>query len=265
LRRSPRKPASARRFLVGEVLVLEDVWKAFDRGRDRVPVLEGVSLSVAEREIVAVVGTRDQGKTTLIRVASGMLPADWGSVRVAGLELTGLSDRELARVLATDVGVAARGGPEARLQVRDYVGLSLAAGRRWRWRERRLRVAEVLKALDVAGCADLRWEDLSSWQRVLVEFAQAIVVKPRVLLVDDVVDGLGLGKKQAAMELLQGFAKDLGCGVLMAVSDHAAALKSIRVSQLSGGHLKLMADHTDPDVIQLHKRRDGGRIRSAGS
>jgi ABC-type lipoprotein export system ATPase subunit len=248
---------------VSEALLLDGVWKAFDRGRDRVPVLKGVSLSVAAREIVAVVGTRDQGKTTLIRIASGMLPADRGSVQVGGLELTGVSDRRLASVLRTEVGVAAKGGPGVRVSVRDYVGLRLATGARWRWRERHLCVAQALKQLDV--CAQQRWGELSDWQRVLVELAQAVVSRPRVLLVDDLIDGLGLGKKQAAMEIVRGFANDLGCGVLIAVSDHAAALPADRVWQLSGGRLKLMADLNDPDVIPLHKGRDGGRGWMTGS
>jgi putative ABC transport system ATP-binding protein len=248
------------------VLVLDDVWIGFDRGRDRVPVLEGVSLSVAGGEMVAVVGTRDQGKTTLLGVASGMLSADRGSVRFGELELTGLSDRQLARVLRTGIGLASGGGPELRVRVRDYVGLSLATGVRLRWRERRLRVAEVLEQLDVAGVSEQRWGELSDWQRVLVELAQAVVGRPRLLLVDDVVGGLGLGKKQAAVELLRGFADDLSCGVLMAVSDHAAALPSSdRVMQLSKGKLKLMADLNDPDLLPLHKRSDGGRGSMTGS
>jgi putative ABC transport system ATP-binding protein len=256
-----------------EVLRLDGVWSAFDRGRDRVSVLEDVSLTVAAGEIVAVVGTRDQGKTTLIRLASGMLPADRGSVQLGGVELAGLRDSELSWILAREVGVAARTGPEVRVSVREYVELSLVACRRrrgewrrrgWRRRERRQRVTAVLDELDLAGCADLKWGELSNWQRVLVELAQAIVVAPKLLLVDDVMDGFGLGKKRAAMDLLEGFAHDTGCGVLMAVSDHASALRAERVWQLSRGKLKLMADHTHTDAtparvvpIHTHQRRPG--------
>ena len=109
--------------------------------------------------------------------------------------LTGLSDRRLARVLRTEVGWAARTGPEVRVRVRDYVELPLATGRWLGWRERRRRVTKVLKQLDVAGCAELRWGELSDWQRALVELAQAVVSRPRVLLLDDVIDGLGLGQE----------------------------------------------------------------------
>jgi len=241
------------------VLTLDGVWKGFDRGDDRLRVLTDVSLTVAPGQVVAVVGNRDQGKTTLLRVASGTLPADQGSVRVGDLELTGLSDAQLARVLRTEIGLATRAGPELRVRVRDYVGLPLAVGRWLRWRERRLMVAEVLSALDLTGTADLPWRELSDWQRVLVELAQATVARPRLLLLDDVIGGLGLGKKQAATEIVRGFADDLGCGVLMAVSDHAAALPSDCVWQLDGGRLKLMADLTQSRVVPLHRHLEEGR------
>jgi len=246
------------------LLVLEGVCMGFVRGSERVTVLDDVSLSVAAKEIVAVVGTSDQGKTTLLRVASGALPADRGSVRLADVELTGLSDVQLARVLRSEIGWAARDGPEVRLSVRDYLGLSLATGRRLGWRERRARVARALEQLGVSDCAELGWRELSDWQRVLVELAQAVVARPRVLLVDDLIDGLSLGKKQAAMEILRGFADDLGCGVLMAVSDHTAALPADRVWQLSRGRLKLMADLSDPDVIPLRRAGEEGRGFASG-
>jgi ABC-type cobalamin/Fe3+-siderophores transport system ATPase subunit len=250
---------------MGSVLRLDGVWKAFDRGRDRVAVLEDVSLSVAGGEVVAVVGGSGQGKSTLIRVASGTLPPDCGTVLVNGAELARLRDRELAAVLACDVGVAMGAGPGVRLSVREYVEMAAAAPkdgrrRRWRKRERRLMVTGVLRELGVAECAELRWEELSDWQRVVVELAQAVVVRPRLLLIDDLADGFGLRQKQEVMDLLQGFARELGCGVLMVVSDHAAALRSVRIWQLRRHTLRLMANHTDDgnieaDVIPLHDRR----------
>jgi ABC-type cobalamin/Fe3+-siderophores transport system ATPase subunit len=252
-------------LVADSVLVLDGVWKEFDRGDGRLQVLADVSLTVGAGETVAVVGTRDQGKTTLLRVASGTLPPDRGYVRLGDLELTRLTDAELAGVLRTEIGLATRSGPEVRVRVRDYVGLPLAMGRWLRWRERRRLVADTLKALGVAGTAELPWREISDWQRVLVELAQAVVGRPRLLLVDDLIDGLGLGKKQAAMDILRGFADDLGCGVLMVVSDHAAALPSDRVWQLDGGRLKLMADLTNPNVVPLHKRIEEGRAWLGGS
>jgi ABC-type lipoprotein export system ATPase subunit len=223
---------------------LEHVWKAFDRGRERVPVLEEVSLSVAAGTIAAVVSPRAQGKSTLLRVASGTLPVDRGAVFIEDFNVTGISDRELTRVLAKSVGLAMRSGPKTRLTVRDYVEMRLTATNEYAAAERGYLVEQMLGTLDLTDCGHLRWDELSDWQRVVAEFAQATIVRPKLLLVDDIVDGLDLGRKQAAMDLLEGFARDLQCGVLIAASDHAAALRSNEVWQLNYGKLKLM--HRDP-------------------
>ena len=252
-----------------EVLRFDAVWKGFDRHTVHVPVLEEVSLSIAEGEIVAVVAGAGQGKTTLIELASGTLPPDCGRVHVNGVDVKRLKDKDVARLLAAEIGVASRSGPAMNASVREYVELALGApkdGRRRRWngRERCLMAAAILHEMGIAECAELRWEELSDWQRMLVELAQAVCVSPRLLLVDDIAYSFGLRQKQALMEVLEDFARERKCGVLMAVSDHAAALGSVRVWQLHRYRLRLMADHTETDVdtvgdaevIQLERRSD---------
>jgi putative ABC transport system ATP-binding protein len=234
------------------VLRLVGVWKGFARGREWVSVLEDVSLEVRAGQVAAVVGGRSQGKSTLIRLATGTLRPDRGSVSIDGRELGGLSGSDLEGLLATEIGVAGRDG-EDRLNVHDYVEMSLAATRKYSSRERDRLVKDVLAELEIAGCAGSKWSEMSDWQRVLVEFAQAIVRRPKLLLVDDVVDGMGLDQKQAAMDLMEGFAKDHRCAVLMAVSDHAAALRSATVWHL--GYTKLELMHQDPDITYLHQHR----------
>jgi ABC-type cobalamin/Fe3+-siderophores transport system ATPase subunit len=251
---------------VSEVLRLDAAWVAFDRGLERISVLEDVSLSVSAGEIVAVVAGAGRGKTTLIRLASGTLPADRGSVYVNGTDVSRLSDRQFSRVLASDVGVATGAGPGARVSVREYVEIAAAAPkrrwrRRWRRRERRQMATAVLNELGLGARGPLRWGDLSDWERVLVELAQAVVVRPRLLLIDNVADAFGLAQKQALMDVLERFARDYDAGVLMAVSDHAAALRAVRVWQLQRRSLRLMADHTaehggaDANVIALPRRQ----------
>jgi putative ABC transport system ATP-binding protein len=244
------------------VLCLEGVWKGFERGREWVSVLEDVSLGVRAGQVAAVVGGRSQGKSTLIRLATGMARPDRGSVSIGGRDLGGLSGSDLEGLLAREVGVAGRGG-EDRLNVHDYVEMSLAATRSYSARERARLVKEVLGELEIAGCAGAKWSELSDWQRVQVEFAQAIVRRPKLLLVDDVVDGMGLDHKQAAMDLLEGFARSRGCAVLMAVSDHAAALRSATVWQLSYAKLELMHQDREPDITYLHQHRPAPRRAAA--
>jgi ABC-type cobalamin/Fe3+-siderophores transport system ATPase subunit len=212
-------------------------------------VLRGVSLSVDAGQLVAVLGGRGQGKSTLIRVASGTLPVEEGNVFVDGQQMVGISDSALSEILALKVGLAGRAGPDAKLDVESYLEMRLTAIREYTRHQRRAEVKRMLAELDLAGTEKLMWSELSDWQRVSVELAQAVIVRPRLLLVDDILDGLARGAKHSALEMLEGFARDLGCGVLMAVSDHTTASRGGQVFQLADGKLRLM--HKDPDVIDI--------------
>lgn len=250
------------------VLRLDGVWTAFDRGW----VLEDVSLSVAEGEIAAVVGGGGQGKTTLIRLATGTLPADRGRVLVNGIDVAGLRDRDVSHMLASDIGVATGVGPALGLTVRDYIETRVAApkDRVWRWwwrrrwgrREQRRMTAAVLDELRIGECADRQWNALSDWQRVLVELAQAVVVRPRLVLIDDLAGRFDLRQKQTLMDVLEAIASERACGVLMAVSDDASALRAVRVWRLHRRKLRLMASHTATDtaadVIPLRRQQSTG-------
>ena len=176
-------------------------------------VLRDVTLAVEAGRLVAVLGGRGAGKSTLIRVASGTLPADKGDVFVDGQPMVGVSDTKLSEVLALKVGLVGRDGPDAKLDVAGYVEMRLAATRDYSSGQRRRKVRETLREFDLAGTERLMWGELSDWQRVAVELVQAAIVRPRLLLVDDVLDGLPRACKNTALEWLEGFARDIGCGV----------------------------------------------------
>jgi ABC-type cobalamin/Fe3+-siderophores transport system ATPase subunit len=259
---------------MAEVLRLDEVSAAFDRGW----VLEDVSLAVGEGEIVAVIGAGGQGKTTLIRLATGTLPVDRGRVLVDGTDVATLKDRDLSHMLASDIGIAVGVGPSVGLTVRDYVETAVAAPKDhvWRWwwrrrwgrREQKLMTSAVLEEFGISECADRQWEALSDWQRVLVELAQAVIVRPRLVLIDDLAARFDLRQKQTLMDVLEGVVRERGCGVLMAVSDDASALRAVRVWKLHRRRLRLMADHhvaDKADVIPLRRRRSTeGDASSAG-
>jgi ABC-type lipoprotein export system ATPase subunit len=212
-------------------------------------VFRDVSLAVEAGRLVAVLGGRGAGKTTLIRVASGTLSADEGDVFVDGEPMAAISDSGLSDLLAEKIGLAGRDGPDAKLDVASYVEMRLAATRDYSNRQRRRHVTRTLREYDLAGTERLMWGELSDWQRVAVELVQAVIVKPRLLLVDDILDGLPRTCKDTALEWLESFAGDLGCGVLLAVSDHTTASRGGQVYQLTDGRLRLM--HTDPDIISI--------------
>jgi putative ABC transport system ATP-binding protein len=238
---------------VDELLALRGVAKGYRRGGRWLRVLSDVSLQVDSGEIVAVAGSRGEGKTTLLKIAAGLELPDAGEVHLGNVDLVRSSDEERSRHLGNEISWVHRDGTGLRFEVLDYVGLPLAIGRRRRRRAVAALAMQALERVGAADCAHQRWEELSNWERVLVAFARGAIGKPRLMVVDDVVDGLGMRRTREAGELLSSLVRELGCGVLMSVSDLEAALMADRVWSFERGGLKLMSDQTrtQADIIDF--------------
>jgi putative ABC transport system ATP-binding protein len=208
------------------------------------------------------VGSRSQGKTTLLGLAAGLVAPDDGVVRFGGVDLAGLSGREHSRLLREEIGLAGQSGPRLELRMAQYVAAPLLVNRRRRHRRQVLaRGVGALERVGMASRARQRWGDLSRWDQALVEIAQGIVGEPRLLLVDDVTDGLGMRETAHITRLLRSLAEEQGMGVLMAVSDGEAALSAHRVFSLSRGRLKAISDQgpRPHNVIDMPAVRRAGR------
>lgn len=242
------------------LLVLRGVRKGFRRGE---LVLEGVSLDVGCGEMVAVVGQRWEGKTTLLRVAAGMVLADGGEVCFEGVDFASYSRGSRARLLGREIVWLDRQDPDLGLRMLDYVGLPMLMGRgRARTRVRRM-AGDALERVGVGHVAERRFEELSSWERVLVGLASVVIAQPKLVVVDDLFDALGGGRTQHLGDLLRSLTHELGFGVLFGVSDVDAALMANRVLAFEQRALKVRSDHattqTDElaEVRELHTARGG--------
>ena len=237
----------------GVLLALEGVGKGYRRGRRRWEVLSGVSLRVARGELVGVIGQRGEGKTTLLEVAAGIERADEGRVVFEGQDLTPWSAEERAELLGDRIAWMRDEGA-GEFTVLDYVGLPLAMGRQRGivvWMMSRRRLCGGLGLRSVRGSVG----ELSNWERVLVAFARGFVGSPSLMVVDDLLDGLGPRGTREASGLLRSLAKELGCGVLVAASDLEALMGVDRVLCFDGGTLTVMADtHKNADIIDFPSR-----------
>ncbi len=250
------------------LLSLQGLGLRYRRGDLAKWLLRSVWLDVAPGEVVSVIALRSQGKTTLLRLAAGMVAPDEGRVLLGGVDLIGLSDAAHARVLREQLGWAGRLGPGLGVQMLDYVALRLALGGRAPRRAVRGVALRGLEQVGVEHCAERRWGELSDWERVLVELAQALAGAPRLLLIDDLFDGLGVRETEEVALLVRSLAEKLRLGVLMTVSDPEAALCSHRVLSLAGGRLTVLSDVGAPEpgvVIDFpHERPPGLRDARRG-
>lgn len=258
---------------MSELLRLTGVSKRYRRGSRELHVLREVSFAIAEGEVVTLVGVRGQGKTTMLRIAAGMESTDAGTVCFQGQELTGLPDRELSGLLGGQIAWAGTTGPGMRVQLLDYVAMPLlvagAQGKRAGRSARRAarnsvytRARAALERVGAQGCADAHWEDISDWERALVEIAQGIAANPSLLLVDDLTDTLGMRETEELAVLLRALSSESGTAILMSASDVQAALWSDRIMTLAGGRLHQIPQASTGNVIEfpdVGARRDAQR------
>lgn len=243
----------------GAVLVLSGVSQGFSRGKTDPwqQALNGASLSVYAGEVVAVIGGRASGKTTLLGAAAGVTVPEAGSVRLGEVELTGLSDRERGKLRGREVLWLNPVGVAAKLSVWKLVSWSLADG--LGRGERECRIAEALERVGASKCAQSCWGELTRFEQVLVGYAQAFTGRPRLVVIDDLLDGLGEPRTKEASDLLRSLIEDTGrsWGVLMSATDRESALYADRVWALERGRLIPTAGHRDSaaDVLPFPQRR----------
>jgi predicted ABC-type transport system involved in lysophospholipase L1 biosynthesis ATPase subunit len=225
-------------------------------------ILEDVSLDVEAAQTVAVVGERWEGKTTLLRLAAGMDLPDDGQVLFGGVDFAARSRRKRAKLPGREIAWLDRTESGLGLTMLDYLGLPLVMG--WRGPRRaqvRRMAAAALERVGAAHVSHKRPQSLSSWERVLVGLASAIVVRPKLLVVDDLLDALGTSRTLQAGDLLNSLAREFGFGVLFSVSDADAAIMADRIFVFEDRALRLMADHHPQEaaIFEFPRTASGGQ------
>jgi predicted ABC-type transport system involved in lysophospholipase L1 biosynthesis ATPase subunit len=247
------------------VLVVEGVCLGPSRRTAWVPLLGEVHFEIERGEVVAIVGGRRSGKTMLLQIAAGIRKPECGSVRLGERELTQLRERTRVDLRGRELIWLDRRGMAQRLKVASMVGwsVSLKRGRR----EAARAACQMLERVGVLDCAGKRWAELSPWEQVCAGLARAFIATPELVIVDDLLDGLGPEGTLQASRLLRSLIADSESrpGVLMSVSDRDSAVLADRVWSLASGKLKPTAGHrrSSGDVIEI-RRPKGGESRGVG-
>jgi branched-chain amino acid transport system ATP-binding protein len=205
-------------------------------GYGKLRVLHDVSLSVAEREIVVILGANGAGKSTLLRTLSGLIAATNGSVRFHGEELLGEESYRLARAGVCHV-------PEGRgifadQSVQDNLELGAfgwARGRRVRMAAEIERVYGLFPVL--AERRHQRAGTLSGGQQQMVAIGRALMARPRIVLLDEPSLGLAPLVVRAIFETIRQL-REAGLSILLVEQNARAALSlADRAYVLSAGRI----------------------------
>jgi putative ABC transport system ATP-binding protein len=239
-------------------LSIEGVWKGYSRGSKWTEVLASVSLDVQPGEVVAVSGDRFRGKTTLLKIAAGLERPTKGSVSLGDCKLTDCWDAKQSHLLGHEIRWLDRHGPKMKMDVARFVGLPQALHGRGR-RQAERAAAQALERVGARQCLGRRWGELSDGQRLLVSLARAFVGSPLIVVIDDLLDGLGGHGTEEASDLLRSLveASEPRCGVLISVSSTESAMYADQVWSITGKRrLKLMAAPMGSNVVPFPDRHN---------
>jgi putative ABC transport system ATP-binding protein len=220
------------------MLELQTVVKRYRGAAESVHALDGVSLSVAEGEMLALQGPSGSGKTTLLLLAAAALSADAGVVSYRGKDLAKMSEQEAAQYRLAEVGVISQ---NARLMAHvpaienaatklllGGVALGHARERAMQWLER---VGMGEQALRTP-------EELSGGERQRVALAAALAGEPRLVLADEPTANLDSQRSSEIVALLREISREGGRAVLLVTHDARAAAAADRVLALRDGRLQ---------------------------
>lgn len=198
-------------------LVLEAVTLVHGDGDEVVTALDKVDLTVEPGELVAVVGPSGSGKSSLLAVAGALVPPTSGRVRIGGVELAGLSPRQLTRLRRDHIGfVFQSGNLVPALTAMDQLRLPLTFGKAGEPRD----PATLLREVGMDHRADRRPHQLSGGERQRVGIARALVTRPDLLLVDEPTAALDRQRSQEIVGLLAREAHEHGVAAVMVTHDH---------------------------------------------
>ena len=219
------------------LIELREVHKAYRRGAQRVPVLSGLSLDVAEGEFLALMGPSGSGKSTLLNLIAGIDQIDSGLLSVGGVELATLSERRLADWRAAHVGFIFQFyNLMPVLTAFENVELPLMLGDLPR-SERHQRVFAALDQVGLSDRSEHYPSELSGGQQQRVAIARALITAPTLIVADEPTGDLDRDSAGEVLHLLQHLNEKTGTTIVMVTHDQRAAERAHSIMRLEKGLL----------------------------
>jgi len=223
--------------MTATIVEIRHLAKSYRRGGQIIPVLNDLSFDIAEGEFLALMGPSGSGKSTLLNLIAGIDKPDRGELRVAGLDISTLSEADLADWRASHIGFVFQFyNLMPVLTAFENIELPLLLTRL----SRRQKHERVELALDMVGLTDRMDHypsELSGGQQQRVAIARAIISDPLLIVADEPTGDLDRVSAADIPDLLDRLNRELGKTIVMVTHDQRAAEHARSVRHLDKGEL----------------------------
>ena len=222
-----------------EMIDLKNISKGYVRGGSSVSVLEKISFQIQRGDFLALMGPSGSGKSTLLNLIGGIDRPDEGSILVNSIDITKLSESELSKWRADNIGfifqfynlipvLTALENVELPLQLTNLNG-----------EERRKQALEAISQVGLNDRLTHRPGELSGGQQQRVAIARALVTKAPLIVADEPTGDLDRDAGSEILELLAETNREFGRTVVMVTHDPKAAARAKTVVHFEKGKLEV--------------------------
>ena len=219
------------------IVQIKNLYKSYRRGSQILTVLQDINLDIADNEFMALMGPSGSGKTTLLNLIAGIDKADSGNISVGGIDITTLSETELAKWRSSHVGFIFQFyNLLPVLTAFENVELPLLLTSLSR-KERKEHVEMALQIVNLSDRMKHYPSQLSGGQQQRVAIARAFVSDPAILVADEPTGDLDRISAKEILYLMERLVHELGKTIIMVTHDPRAAEKAHIIRHLDKGVL----------------------------
>lgn len=220
------------------VIDVEDLFKIYRVGDEKVRALDGVSFKVYEGEFVAIVGTSGSGKSTLLNMMAGLEPPTKGSVMIAGKRIDKMNEGQLVKLRRNKVGFIFQSfNLIGTMNAMENVALPLM----FRGVEKEVRLKKAKEMLKLVGLSKHMKHiptQMSGGQQQRVGVARALVVDPSIIFADEPTGNLDSATTEEILELMRKMVNEQGKTLVMVTHDKELAQVADKVIHIRDGKIK---------------------------
>lgn len=219
---------------------IRDLRKHYGGGDAKVEVLRGITTTMGRGEVCVLLGPSGSGKSTFLNLVGGLEPADGGSIRIGGTELTTLSDRDLVEYRRSQLGfvfqfynLVSDLTIRENIEVCEYLSPSP------------LPLDDLLRSLGLWEHRNKFPNQVSGGQQQRCAIGRALVKNPSLLLCDEPTGALDYNTSKEILELMEQVNQRYGCTVVIVTHNDAIRHMAHRILRLRDGSLVEDARNTD--------------------